>query len=137
MNIVYTSQDGFLVTVIPSPEYLETNTIEDCAKLSVPPGTPYLMIDPSKFPKDVDFRDAWDLDGENVIVNFEKAKEVWKSKLRIDRAPLLAALDIQFQRAMETGADTSQIVSEKQRLRDITNQVDAATNLDEIRGVVC
>lgn len=38
--------------------------------------------------------------------------------------PLLTQLDIQFQRALETGSDISEIVAEKQRLRDITKLVD-------------
>jgi hypothetical protein len=38
-------------------------------------------------------------------------------------------------RATESGADTTAIVTEKQRLRDITNQVDSMTTLDELKGV--
>jgi hypothetical protein len=36
-------------------------------------------------------------------------------------------------RAQEAGSDTSAIVEEKQRLRDITNQVDDMTTLDELK----
>ena len=45
------------------------------------------------------------------------------------------AQDVLFQRALESGADTTAIVAEKQRLRDITNQVDSMTTVDELKGV--
>lgn len=137
MHIVYTTKDGFMASVIPAPEFLQTNTIEDCAKLSVPPGTPYLYIDPAEYPADIDFRDAWALEEGKVVVSFEKAQAMKKKQLRMDRAPLLAALDVAFQRALESGASTTDIVNEKERLRDITNLVDAASTLDELRAIVC
>jgi hypothetical protein len=48
---------------------------------------------------------------------------------------LLQAQDVAFQRAMEEGADTSAIVAEKQRLRDITSLADQATTLEELKGI--
>ena len=72
-----------------------------------------------------------------IQVNITKAKAITKDKLRAERKPLLESLDVQFQRALETGADTSAIVTEKQRLRDITNQVDSMTTVEELKGVSC
>ena len=66
-------------------------------------------------------------------VNFSKAQAITKDRLRADRKPLLEAQDIAFQRALESNADTSAIVIEKQRLRDITNQVDSMTTLDQLK----
>ena len=68
-------------------------------------------------------------------VNFSKAQVLTKDRLRADRKPLLEAQDILFIRAQEAGSDTSAIVTEKQRLRDITIQVDSMTTLDELKGV--
>lgn len=70
-----------------------------------------------------------------ITINVNKAKEVTKERLRAERAPLLQQQDIAFQRALEEGRDTSAIVAEKQRLRDITNLVDAATTLDELKEI--
>lgn len=70
-----------------------------------------------------------------ITINLDKAKEITKDRLREEREPLLAAQDVAFQRALESGADTSAIVAEKQRLRDITNLADAATTLDELKGI--
>ena len=67
-------------------------------------------------------------------VNFSKAQDITKDRLRSEREPLFTEQDVAFQRALETGADTSAIVAEKQRLRDVTDQVDSMTTLDELKG---
>lgn len=68
-----------------------------------------------------------------IVINIDKAKEITKDRLRAERQPLLQAQDVAFQRALETGADTSAIVAEKQRLRDITKLADEVTTLDELK----
>jgi hypothetical protein len=70
-----------------------------------------------------------------IIVDINKAKEITKNRLRIERKPLLLAQDIAFQRALESNADTSAIVEEKQRLRDITKLADEATTVEELKGI--
>jgi uncharacterized protein YdaT len=69
-----------------------------------------------------------------IIINIAKAKDITKDRLRVERKSLLEAQDVAFQRALESGADTSAIVAEKQRLRDITNQVDTMTTVEELKG---
>ena len=69
-----------------------------------------------------------------IIIDINKAKEITKDRLRVERKPLLESLDVAFQRALESNADTSAIVAEKQRLRDITKQVDAITTLEELKA---
>jgi hypothetical protein len=68
-----------------------------------------------------------------ITINFDKAKAITKDRLRAERTPLLQAQDVAFQRALELGADTTAIVAEKQRLRDITQLADQATTLDELK----
>jgi uncharacterized protein YdaT len=70
-----------------------------------------------------------------IIVDINKAKNITKNRLRIERKPLLEAQDVAFQRALESNADTSAIVAEKQRLRDITNQVDTANTVEELKSI--
>lgn len=70
-----------------------------------------------------------------ITVNLNKAKDITKDRLRFERTPLLAAQDVAFQRALEAGQDTSAIVAEKQRLRDVTNLVDACTTTEELKGI--
>ena len=69
-----------------------------------------------------------------IAVNITKAKVITKDRLRDDRKPLLEAQDILFMKAQEAGTSTTAIVTEKQRLRDITNQVDSMSTLDQLKG---
>ena len=69
-----------------------------------------------------------------IIVNITKAKEITKDRLRVERKPLLEQLDVDFQRALEAGADTSTIVAKKQALRDATIQIDSMTTIEELKA---
>ena len=69
-----------------------------------------------------------------ITIDINKAKVITKDRLREERKPLLETQDILFNRALETSEDTSAIVVEKNRLRDITNQVDGMKTLDELKG---
>ena len=69
-----------------------------------------------------------------ITVDITKAKVITKDRLRVERKPLLEEQDILFMKAQEAGSDTSAIVTEKQRLRDITNQVDSMTTTDELKA---
>jgi len=70
-----------------------------------------------------------------IIVDINKAKDITKDRLRQEREPLLLAQDIAFQRALEINADTTSIVAEKQRLRDITTLVDTANTVEELKAL--
>ena len=72
-----------------------------------------------------------------ITINLNKAKDITKDRLRQERKPLLEAQDILFMKAQESGADTTAIVAEKQRLRDITNQVDSCTTTDQLKALSC
>jgi hypothetical protein len=70
-----------------------------------------------------------------LTVNLNKAKDITRERLRADREPLFAEQDILYMRATESGEPTTAIVAEKQRLRDITIQVDSATTLDQLKAM--
>tara|TARA_B100000945_G_C20233498_1_gene526453 strand:+ start:516 stop:779 length:264 start_codon:yes stop_codon:yes gene_type:complete len=65
-----------------------------------------------------------------IKTDIAKAKEIHKANIRILREPKLAELDIEFQKAQETSADTSAIVAKKNALRDAPadSAIDAATD---------
>ena len=69
-----------------------------------------------------------------INVDIPKAKAITKDRLRADRTPLLAAQDILFMKAQEAGTSTSAIVTEKNRLRNITNQVDSMSTTDALKA---
>ena len=69
-------------------------------------------------------------------INMAKAREIHKNNIREARAPKLAELDIEFQKALETSADTSAIVAKKQALRDAPADSDiaAASDTDALKA---
>ena len=64
-------------------------------------------------------------------IDMAKAREIHKNNIRVARESKLAELDIQFQRALETSADTSSIVSKKQALRDAPAAAGISTAVTE------
>ena len=126
--IIHENDNGGVSVTVPTGEL----SIEAVKTKDTPSGS--IIVDSDTLPNsDNDFFDAWQLSGSTVSVNISKAKEITKKRLRAEREPLLAAQDVLFQRALETSADTTAIVAEKQRLRDITTQVDSATTTAQLR----
>ena len=70
-----------------------------------------------------------------ISIDINKAKDIWKEKIRTARKPALEKLDVNFIKAQETSSDTTSIVADKQTLRDLPSQVDTATTTDEIKAV--
>jgi len=68
-----------------------------------------------------------------IAVSLTKAKAITKDRLRVDRKPLLETQDVLFMKAQEAGSSTTAIVTEKNRLRNITgdyvNDMDNLTDL--------
>jgi hypothetical protein len=126
--IAYNTNDGLAITIPTGELPIEEVLAKDC-----PAGA--VIVD--TLPDERDFRNAWELSGKKITVNFSKAQEITKDRLRAERTPLLAAQDVAFQRALESGADTSAIIAEKNRLRDVTGLVDGATELFQLRALTC
>ena len=128
--IIYATENGNVAVTTPTGE-LPINEVlaKDCPKGA-------MIVEQSALPNQHnDFFDAWELVDGKVEVSLAKATEITKKRLRSEREPLLAAQDVAFQRALESGADTSAIVAEKQRLRDVTTLADAQTSLEGLRAI--
>lgn len=126
--IIYTSDTGGVAVCVPTGELpIEAVQAKDCPADS-------FIVEASSL-ADNDFFNAWEQSGGVVTVNMGKAKALTKDRLRAERAPLLAAQDVAYMRALEAGQDTSAIVAEKQRLRDVTNLADSASSLDDLRAL--
>ena len=69
-------------------------------------------------------------------VDMAKAREIHKTNIRNARTPKLAELDIEFQKALETGASTTDIVAKKQALRDAPadSGIAAANDTDALKA---
>ena len=59
-RIIYPTDDGGVAVIIPTPEFLETHTIEELATKDVPTGKAYQIVDESDVPSDRTFRNAWE-----------------------------------------------------------------------------
>ena len=70
-----------------------------------------------------------------IAVSLTKAKVITKDRLRADRKPLLETQDVLFMKAQEAGSSTTAIVTEKNRLRNITGDyVDDMDTLDKLKA---
>ena len=130
--IIFTNENGGVSVCTPTSE-LDINAVKakDTPSHSI-------IIDDSELPNaDNNFFDAWELNNGTVSVSLTKAKALTKTRLRAERAPLLAAQDVLFQRAQESNADTTAIVVEKNRLRNITNLADDCTTTAELKALSC
>ena len=128
--IIFTNDNGGVSVCIPTGEL----SIEAAQAKDTPKGS--LIVNTSDLPNQHnDFFDAWELADGVVTVSLAKATEITKKRLRSEREPLFAAQDVAFQRAQESGADTTAIVAEKQRLRDVTKLADAQTSLEGLRSL--
>ena len=69
-------------------------------------------------------------------IDMAKAREIHKTKIREARSPKLAELDVEFQRALETGASTTDIVAKKKALRDAPadSGIAAASDADALKA---
>ena len=69
-------------------------------------------------------------------IDMAKAKEIHKENIRFARTPKLQELDIEFQKALETGASTTDIVAKKQALRDAPadSGIDSASDTDALKA---
>jgi hypothetical protein len=115
MFITYPQPNGQVAVVIPCGD------VNDAIK-DVPEGVEYKIVESVDI--DNDYFNAYEFDAElGAKVNIEKAKAIHLDKFRSARTPLLATLDIDFMRAVESGNTISQkeIAAKKQALRDVTS----------------
>lgn len=97
------------------------------------------FIQPDEIPNDRTFREAWRIPAPRaaITVDMPAAREIHRDRMRVVRAPLLAQLDVEYQRADETGEDKSPVVARKQELRDVTDDpaLEIAATPDELKAV--
>lgn len=130
--IIFTNLNNKLSVCVPTGEI----PIEEVQIKDIPDGVTSYIVPADSLPQnDTDFFDAWEQTQGVVTVNFAKAKEITKNRLRVERAPLLQDQDVAFQRALEIGADTTAIIAEKQRLRDLPLLADQCQTLDQLRAL--
>ena len=70
-----------------------------------------------------------------IQIDIPRAKDITRDRLRVERTPLLQALDIEMMKNLSDTAKLAEIEAEKQRLRDITNAVDTLNTVEELKAV--
>ena len=144
--IIYNDPEtGILVEMWPclheiNPATNKPFTVQEVADKDVPDGVSYSIVEDSSVPTDLSFRDAWKgvgigTTGATITEDITKAKEIHKTNIRLARASKFIDLDIEYQRALETSADTSTIVAKKQALRDApaASGIATAANVTDLK----
>jgi hypothetical protein len=131
--IIYKTEENGVAILYPSPSW--EGTLEELAAKDVPAQSEWFIIDSKNLPKDGLFRAAWKLKDKQITVDINSAKDIWLDKFRAARKPVLATLDVEFMRAVESGdsIQQSEIVAQKQVLRDVTS-IELPDTLDGVKS---
>jgi hypothetical protein len=126
--IIFPQADNKLAVIYPTGDV--QNAIKD-----VPPNTKYAIVD-DLGDLDNDYFNSFEYHDLGLHCNIEKAKAIHLDKFRVARAPKLAALDVQYMKAIEVedSVKASAIAVAKQELRDVTN-ITLPDTLPEIKEV--
>lgn len=122
----------------PTPENIQKE-IDRTSFLGGITPVSWRIVDEDKIPEDRTFRGAWTDQNptETIDVDMEKAKEIQRGILRLERSPLLEKLDIEYMKALEAKdeAKMAEITARKQELRDITKlpEIESATTPEELK----
>lgn len=143
MKIVYTDNSGNTCIVNPAAQEDVAKVLPEIASMTqaefiewvkikdVPAdATNVSIVAADAIPVDRTFRNALKHD---LTHDKQKCVDITNNRLRAERAPLLADLDVKFIRAQESGQETASIVAEKQRLRDITKIANPSMTLEELK----
>ena len=147
-KVIFTQSNGIIAVMTPvlteiNPATGVEFTLQEIIdKDLIPTGiTTFSIVEDSVIPADRTFRSAWVGNGVGVstatiVEDITKAREIHKDNIRRKREPKFKELDIEFQKAQETGADTSDIVAKKNALRDApaASGIATATNTTELRA---
>jgi hypothetical protein len=143
--ILYTQPDDLIVILDPKSHTTDRRETPDetLARIihTVVPkhAVKVLVVDSRNLPTDYTFHGAWKLDGAHITTDMPKARDIHRRRLRAARGPMLAMLDVEYQRADE-GEDMGkkrEIAARKQKLRDVTSHpdIEAAQTPEELSRV--
>lgn len=152
-RLVFRFPDGSIALAGPGRDLLEGETEEQYWKRLAPlwktnhpayAQAELVAVIPGSAHREMDryFRKAWRWTTQEPVidVDLDAAREVHREQLRHLRAPLLAALDVEYQRADESKDEQKKadIAKHKQALRDATKDpaIASARTLADIKAAV-
>ena len=126
---------------VPGVTFTFPNIADEIKRMPVPDEyVSFARIQVADIPADREYRNAWTHDGKGVVTHdMDMARGLHRQKMRAARAPKLAGLDIEYQRADEAGdlGEKQAVAVRKQELRDVTDHpgVAAAATVDDLKAV--
>lgn len=129
--ILYKDERETISIVNLSEEALKNKTIKQLAKIVVPSGLDYTVIDSAKLPEDTTYSQAWALGTKSVTIDIDKARDIKMGYIRELRNEKLAELDLETLKGVDVQA-------EKQVLRDLPEKVDLSVieDLEELKAFI-
>jgi len=139
LGIMYFILDDGYAKQECTPDNVERELTKSAVDAIKGPVKSWRLISLEDIPKDRVYRNAWKDGGDKIDHNITKAKEIHKEYMRIARAEVLLALDIEYIRADEQKDNNkkSEIAATKQALRDVTTHPDIAiaNTVEELKQV--
>ena len=134
MQVAY-KKNGIVSILFLSPDIIEDKGVDWILKKDLPVDVTCTKVSLSDFP-DLLFRDAWDIENDNLTVNLNKAKEISHDMRRNKRAELLKPLDVEA----TVPVLTEQAEVKRQIIRDefaaIQTEIDDAESVDQLKVII-
>jgi hypothetical protein len=124
--IIYPLEDNGVAVITPTPDYLQTHTIQECADKDVPAGLPYQIVLSTDLPSNYSgFRNAWVAnfeDYQGVSVDLGKSKVIYKQTADSRAAALSTPLTQEYMRLMAIGGDTTAVQAQLKAINAAAEQ---------------
>ena len=128
--IVEDPSNGLIAVIRPV-----TATVQEAIRDNIQPGSRYKVVDEVDVPSDREFRDAWAWDAVNPVgFDINKARNIKKSRLRLEREEKFKVLDVDAFKNYSNQAKLREIEDKKQILRDYVNSLDNMTTIAELKA---
>lgn len=144
-KILYSRPDGGMSVVVPcisvdDPQgFTEEDALQRALRKDVPVGVAVAVVEDAQLPAERTFRNAWKQQGNAVTVDMPKAREIWRDKIRIARAPKFEPLDVAWFKAVEANdvVAMTDIKAKKKALRDAPAdpRIEAAKTPEDLKKV--
>jgi hypothetical protein len=140
-SIVHALPREQIERALPAPFADDAAYVRHVLEVSIPADATDVvrLPDDHELPKRCEYRDAWKLSGGRVVFDMPKARNIHRNRIRAARAPVLTALDAEYQVADEASdaAAKASVAARKQELRDAPADpaIDSARTVDDLRKV--
>jgi len=124
-------------------EPTDENVIEEIARMSSgagPQPSRYRRIAQADIPQDRTYRNAWKDDGQAIVHDMAKAREIHRDRLRQMRVQLFEVNDIALADALAERDEPKRLeaIAQRNALRDVTKApaIDAAQTVEDLKAAI-